>query len=143
MSGDRLVADIISLPCYAPDAIISGDFVLGPTSPGKWGPSGVMGTTGGVVTWSLMGPGVSLAAEGAGFNTPLSAFMPAGFHAEIVAAFATWSSVADISFVEVPDSGPPPSDQATTATPGGETDGSAGLESSWKFLLKYLYLQVK
>ena len=105
VSGNSLVADIISLPCYAPDAIIPGDFVLGPTSPGKWGPSGVMGTTGGVVTWSLMGPGVSLAAEGAGFNTPLSAFMPLGFHAEIVAAFATWSAVADISFVEVPDSG--------------------------------------
>ena len=107
VSGDRLVADIISLPCYAPDAIISGDFVLGPTSPGKWGPSGVMGTTGGVVTWSLMGPGVSLAAEGAGSNTPLSAFMPVGFHTEIVAAFATWSSVADISFVEVADNGVP------------------------------------
>jgi len=105
MSGDRLVADIISLPCYAPDAIISGDFVLGPTSPGKWGPSGVMGTTGGVVTWSLMGSAVGLGFEGPGFNTPLSAFMPVGFHAEIVAAFAAWSSVADISFVEVPDNG--------------------------------------
>ena len=106
LSGKPLVAEIISLPCYAPDAIVSGDFVLGPTSPGKWGPSGVMGTTGGVVTWSLMGSGLAFPGEtGTGLSVALSSFMPVGFHAELVTAFSAWSSVANISFVEVTDSG--------------------------------------
>ena len=106
VSGKPLVAEIISLPCYASDAIVSGDFVLGGTTPGKWGPSPVMGTTGGVVTWSLMGTGLAFPGEtGTGSSVSLSTFMPVGFHGELVAAFASWSNVANISFVEVADSG--------------------------------------
>ena len=64
-----------------------------------------MGTPAGVVTWSLS-PSISYAAEGGGLGgASLSSFMPAGFKAEIIAAFAQWSAVADITFVEVPDSG--------------------------------------
>ena len=82
----------------------SGDFVLGPTTPGKWG-SPVFGT-GATVTWSLMPTGTSCAAEFAGCtNSTLSDFMPAGFAAEITAAFAAWSAVANITFVLVPDLG--------------------------------------
>ena len=82
----------------------SGDFVLGPTTPGKWG-SPVFGT-GATVTWSLMPTGTSCAAEGGGCSiSTLASFMPAGFAAEIAAAFAAWSAVADITFVLVPDLG--------------------------------------
>ncbi len=78
------------------------NFVLGGTSPGKWG-SPVFGT-GATVTWSLMASGIATPGD-AGLTTALAAFMPAGFHAQIVAAFAAWSAVADITFVEVADNG--------------------------------------
>ena len=79
-------------------------YVIGPTTPGKWGTPG-FGTPGGTVTWSLMGTGVDLSSETPGVNTALSTFMPAGFKAEIEAAFGAWSSVADITFMEVADLG--------------------------------------
>jgi hypothetical protein len=81
-------------------------YVIGPTTPGKWGTPG-FGTPGGTVTWSLMVTGVDLSIEMAGFNTALSDFMPLGFKAEIESAFDAWSSVADITFLEVPDFGEP------------------------------------
>ena len=81
-------------------------YVIGPTTPGKWGTPG-FGTPGGTVTWSLMGTGVDLTSEPYGFSTTLSSFMPVGFKAEIESAFGAWSSVADITFLEVPDSGDP------------------------------------
>src|ERR1700742_5210035 len=80
-------------------------YVLGPTSPGKWGPP-VFGT-GATVTWSLMGSGLSIADEGGspGPSVDLASFMPAGFMTEITNAFNAWSAVANITFVQVPDSG--------------------------------------
>lgn len=77
-------------------------YVIGPTTPGKWGAPG-FGTPGGIVTWSLMGTGVDLSSEPAGVSTALASFMPVGFKAEIESAFGAWSSVADITFLEVPD----------------------------------------
>lgn len=98
-------AETIALSYYAPGTPVSGSYTLGPTSPGKWG-SPAMGTPGGLVTWSLMASGVDLSAESAGLvNTALSSFMPAGFKAEIEAAFAAWSAVANIQFQEVVDNG--------------------------------------
>lgn len=91
---------------YAPGTPISSNFVLGPTTPGKWGPPAF--GTGATVTWSLMATGISCAGEFAGCTiTALADFMPAGFHAAIVAAFSAWSAVANITFMEVPDSGLP------------------------------------
>jgi len=95
-------------------AIVSGSFwlgatsgwafVLGPTSPGKWG-SPVFGT-GATVTWSLMSTGTSCAAEFAGCTiSSFSSFMPAGYHAAVTSAFAAWSSVANLTFMEVADGG--------------------------------------
>jgi hypothetical protein len=84
--------------------IVSSDFELGPTDPGKWGPP-VMGT-GATVTWSLMPTGTSCAAESAGCTiTSLADFMPAGFMNAITAAFDAWSAVADIVFMQVGDDG--------------------------------------
>ena len=88
----------------APGGLATGEFVLGPTSPGKWG-GPAMGTPGGTVTWSLLATGTSTGSEGTGTYKHLSDFMPAGYHAAITAAFAAWSGVANISFVEVADSG--------------------------------------
>ncbi|MGH9720339.1 MAG: matrixin family metalloprotease [Bryobacteraceae bacterium] len=89
---------------YAPDAVLPADYVLGPTTPGKWGPP-VFGT-GATVTWSLMSNGLSCAAEFAGCTiTALSGFMPGGFLAEIQAAFTAWESVADLLFLQVADCG--------------------------------------
>lgn len=71
----------------------------------KWGPSEF--GTGAVVTWSLrptepgpLGPTV----------TALEEFMPVGFETELQAAFATWSHVANVTFVQVEDTGPGGSD---------------------------------
>lgn len=87
----------------APGSPYADEFVLGPTAPGKWG-GPVMGTPGGVVTWSIMGAGIATDATP---TVALGSIFPVGFHAEIVAAFAAWSAVANISFMEVPDSGTP------------------------------------
>ena len=89
----------------APGAPEAGDFVLGGTAPGKWGPAAF--GTGAVVTWSLMPTGTSDGGEGhpGGTFTALSAFMPAGFQAAIQAAFDAWSAVANLTFVMVADGG--------------------------------------
>ncbi len=79
-------------------------YVLGPTSPGKWG-SPEHGT-GATVTWSLMGGGVSCAAEFVGCSTTaLNSFLPGGFQDQIQLAFSAWSKVANITFVQVVDDG--------------------------------------
>lgn len=90
---------IQSCDCYAPGAALSGDFVLSPTSPGKWG-NPVMGTAGGVVTYSFA---TANYAGDTATIVPLSTFMPAGFKAQIVNAFNAWSAIANIQFVEVAD----------------------------------------
>ena len=72
--------------------------VLGPTTPGKWGPP-AMGT-GATVTWSLMDSDL---ATDDGLSVALSEFMPAGFKAALIAAFDAWSAVANLTFIEVAD----------------------------------------
>ncbi|NML14828.1 matrixin family metalloprotease [Azohydromonas caseinilytica] len=79
-------------------------YVIGSTSPGKWGDP--TPGTGATITWSLMGGGVSCALEFAGCRTTaLSAFLPGGYLNEIERAFAAWSAVANLSFVQVADDG--------------------------------------
>lgn len=86
----------------APGTPTSSEFVLGPTSPGKWGPP-VFGT-GAVVTWSLMPSGATM-EPGEGLSSALSSFMPAGFLAAIQAAFDAWSAVANLTFVQLTEVG--------------------------------------
>ncbi len=94
-----------SLFCLAGSA---SAFLLGPThypqygSPGKWGELGD-GTSGGVVTWSLMDTGVKKSS--AETFTSLADFMTFDYKTVINASFDAWSSVADIQFVEVADGG--------------------------------------
>ena len=79
-------------------------FVLGPTSPGKWG-SPVFGT-GATVTWSLMPTLTACGGDcGGGTITAFADFMPATFLADVNAAFAAWSAVADLTFTQVADDG--------------------------------------
>lgn len=88
----------------APGTPLPADYVLGPTSPGKWGPA-TMGT-GASVTWSIMPAGISVAAEGPAASTVnFASVMPGDFLAQIQAAFAAWSAVANITFIQVADSG--------------------------------------
>lgn len=80
-------------------------FVLGPTTPGKWG-GATMGTPGGTVTWSLMPTGTSCADEFVGCTiTSFADFMPVGYLTAVQAAFDSWSAVANIQFMQVADDG--------------------------------------
>ena len=110
------------------DGLVLGDFVLGPTTPGKWGP--VAFGTGATVTWSLMPTGPSCAAEVAGCTiSALSAFMPAGFMGAITSAFGAWSAVADITFAMVADDGADfnaPTTSGDIRLGGHVFDGSGG-----------------
>jgi hypothetical protein len=62
---------------------------------------------GGTVTYSYMGNGISLAAEGAGTTTAITSLPTYNscILAEITLAFAAWSAVSNIQFVQVADSG--------------------------------------
>lgn len=94
----------------------AGAFNVHPSGPGmasKWG-SNTVGTPGGVVTWSLMADGTAQdpSVAGLGFvgNSSLSGVFAqvggqAAALASIQAAFAAWEAVANISFVQVTESG--------------------------------------
>lgn len=84
------------------NTIQSSNFVLGPTTPGKWG-SPVMGT-GATVTYSFMGAGLET-FEGAATSIDLNSFLPGGFQAQVANAFNAWSAIADITFNLVADPG--------------------------------------
>lgn len=92
------LATLIAVPMTA------SAYLLGPTTPGKWG-SPTMGT-GATVTWSLMNTGTSCADEFAGCTiTSLADFMPSGYLTQVQAAFDAWAAVANLSFVFVADNG--------------------------------------
>lgn len=101
-------------PGYDPsEGDFSGQFVTHGT---KWGSGSPFsggyntagpGTSGGTVTYSYMANGVSHATESAGTNTHISGLTgySSCFLTEISTAFAAWSAVANIQFVEVADNG--------------------------------------
>lgn len=98
---------------FAPGAFVTEDFVVGPTSPGKWG-SPTIGT-GATITWSIIPGGVSVAAETPGSTVALSSIMPSNFMTLLNNAFAAWSAVANVTFVQVADSGLPFNDAGATS----------------------------
>lgn len=123
-----VLAALLAAGAIAPAAAtpISSNAVLGPTSPGKWG-SPVFGT-GATVSWSLMPSGPLV--DDAFATTALADFMPSGFESAIEAAFAAWSAVADISFVELADPGvdwqAPGADAVDIRIGGHAFDGAFG-----------------
>ena len=66
---------------------------------GKWGPSQLEGSTGGLVTYSFAAQNFENQ-----FRDFDSYIIDTSFQREISASFATWENMADIRFVEVPDS---------------------------------------
>ncbi|NDJ63234.1 MAG: matrixin family metalloprotease [Chloroflexi bacterium] len=74
----------------------------------KWG-GGPLFSPGGLVTYSFMPTGVSVAVEGAGAGDTIAiSDLPTYqtcFTNAVHAAFDAWEAVADITFMEVPDSG--------------------------------------
>ncbi len=93
---------------YAPDYTgpIHADFE---TFGGKWGSSATFGTAGGVVTWSLAGAGL---ANQTGFGTFFSGVTVGmetvfnfNYTQALTEAFAAWSAVSNITFVQVADGG--------------------------------------
>jgi Ca2+-binding RTX toxin-like protein len=93
-------------PNFIPPVTQPEDFATGG---GKWGPSGVLGTPGATVTWSIAGAGFINQSGDDGFFTgstvDVSSFLPADFTTQINAAFDAWEQVANINFVQVPDGG--------------------------------------
>jgi Matrixin/FG-GAP-like repeat len=79
------------------------------TTGGKWGPSGAFPSTGGTVTWSIAGAGWSNGSPAANWfsstTVALSSFLSFDFTGVLTQAFAAWSAVADINFVQVADGG--------------------------------------
>jgi hypothetical protein len=78
------------------------------TNGGKWGPSGTFGTSGGTVTWSIAGANLDDETElslFSGETVDLSSFLSFDFTTVLTQAFASWSAVADITFVQVADGG--------------------------------------
>ncbi|MBL4721421.1 MAG: matrixin family metalloprotease, partial [Alphaproteobacteria bacterium] len=69
----------------------------------KWGPSTTFGTSGGVVTWSIM-PSGTIDIQGS-TTEDLAASLPADFLQQIKAAFDALSAVADINFLALEDDG--------------------------------------
>jgi len=95
---------MLALACALSVPMSASAYVLGDTTPGKWGPAA--NGTGAIVSWSLMPTGTSCAEESKGcLITSLAAFMPSDYMSAISSAFAAWSAVADITFVMVPDDG--------------------------------------
>ena len=75
----------------------------------KWGGSTSAGTSGGTVTWSIAGAGLANSTGSSSFFSGLTVAMGTVFSFNYVQAltdaFAAWSAVANISFVQVADGG--------------------------------------
>ena len=107
------------------------DFV---TTGTRWSGSGsvtsTLGGGSGVVAWSIAPSGL-IDLSGiffSGSTVSLASFLPFDFAAELRAAFAAWSAVADISFIQVEDGG---GDIGSGTFPtirivGGFIDGQSG-----------------
>ena len=109
----------------------------------KWGSSPALGTSGGTVSYSFMASSVDIHDGGEPHVNTAITDLPGYqlcFTAEIVAAFAAWSAISDIEFVQVADNGLP------TDNPGANGlirigahafDGSSGvLAHAWAPLLQ-------
>lgn len=111
----------------------------------KWGASTILGTSGGVVTWSLVDGGKigvndtfgsATAAGSSDVSVDASRVLSYDPAPLIRQAFAAWEQHADISFVQVRDSGAAvgASDNAQIRIAFGEIDGEAGSTLGLGFL---------
>ncbi len=81
-----------------------GPFV---TNGGKWGDSGTLGSSGGTVTWSLGGAGLTSLFGGffSGTTETMETFLSFDFASVLQSAFDAWSAVANIEFIQIEDGG--------------------------------------
>lgn len=107
------LAVLAGLATLAAPAAAFNIFPFGESQALKWGDN-ALGTPGGIVTWSRMPDGTGLDPLVAGFGWSgtsdlASVYAQVGGEAAalaaIEAAFAAWSAVADIEFVEIEESG--------------------------------------
>lgn len=75
-------------------------------SDGKWG-GPVFGTEGGVVTWSIVGPGVNLSEVGYQTSFDPNTALTVDYVALLREAFADWSAISNIEFIQVEDDNRP------------------------------------
>src|SRR5262245_28543364 len=104
-SADSAVAEACYVIGDGSEAILTAEPYV--TAGPKWGPAAV-GTTGGTVTWSIVGAGFSNATGNSfftGTTVALSSFLAFDFTTVLTQAFAAWSAVANINFVQVADGG--------------------------------------
>jgi hypothetical protein len=110
--GRALLAGAVALTAALPAAAFTY-YPIGSGQAAKWG-SNAVGTPGGVVTWSLIPDGTGLDASVSSFgwtgtNDMASVYAQVGGAgaalAAIQAAFNAWSAVANITFVQVTETG--------------------------------------
>lgn len=109
----RQAAALACMLCMATSAVAYNVFPYGDNQALKWGDN-TIGTPGGVVTWSLMADGTTLDPSTAGLGMSgtsdlSSVFAQVGGAAPAMAAisqaFAAWSALADVQFVQVTETG--------------------------------------
>lgn len=107
------IAALVCTLCLAAPASAYNVYTYGNNQALKWGDNTV-GTPGGVVTWSLMSDGTSLDPSTAGLGMSGTSDLSSVFAqvggaapamAAIAQAFAAWSAVADVQFVQVAETG--------------------------------------
>lgn len=131
-SRTRIAAAAVAGVLAAGTAVAFNVFPYGTNQASKWG-SNTIGTPGGLVTWSLMPDGTtqdpSVASLGfTGTSNLSSVFNQVGGEAAalaaIQAAFDAWSSVTNIQFVQITESGAPLAFGAPYPTGGTSVVGS-------------------
>jgi hypothetical protein len=131
----------------APESVFDPTFVLPPhtasdfvTADYRWtdtaGTSSgnttlALGATGGVVTWSVAGAGLSNQAGGSfftGSTVDMGSFLPFDYQAVLRQAFDAWAAAANIEFIQIADQGGNigVGTVATIRVAGGFIDGQSG-----------------
>ena len=119
MNSTRLLATLCMAATFSGPALAYNVFSYGTDQALKWGGDNTIGTPGGVVTWSLMPDGNGLAPGapnyingtsdlGSLFTRIDSAYGAGTAISALTDAFATWSSVANIQFIQVNETGSVP-----------------------------------
>lgn len=115
--AERCYSELFPPPDGPPIKIDDGELTQIPGAPnapnfvffgGKWGDNPVRPSNGGAVTYGFMPTGVNLGSDGGTSLaiTQLTGFGPC-FYNEIRTSLAAWSTVTDIDFIEIADTGLP------------------------------------
>jgi Ca2+-binding RTX toxin-like protein len=98
----------IALPSDGPANFIVGDRGWTDNGSSSGSSTASTGGPGGVIAWSLAGPGLTDNSSGRffeGSSVSLGGFLPFNYQSVLRSAFATWSVNANIEFIQVQDNG--------------------------------------